>query len=278
MSTGWGDPQAYAVSFGPLCAQTVGLVVDVCGPADRGRFLDVGCGTGALGRAAAGAGWPTVGVDADEAMVRAARAAGAGPVVAGGLPRLPFADSTFAAVGANFVVNHTGDPRAAVRELARVAVPGGRVALTIWPERLIAVNQLWNDVMTQAGVQPPPRQALPPELDFQRTAPGLEALVVEAGLAEVTVREVDVVLRVASDDLWRAADGGIATIGAVYRAQPPEGQARMRRAYADVTGPQEVDGVLVLPGTALLAGGGTRQVCSGIGPVRDRLPPACASC
>jgi len=258
VSTGWGDPQAYAVSFGPLCAQTVEAVVDACGPADRGRFLDVGCGTGALGRAAAATGWPTVGVDADVAMVRAARTADGGPVVVGGLPRLPFADGTFAAVGANFVVNHTDDPRAAVRELARVAVPGGRVALTIWPERLIAVNQLWNDVMTQAGVQPPPRQALPPELDFQRTVPGLEALVDEAGLVDVGVREVDVVLRVAPGDLWRAADGGIATIGAVYRAQPAEGQQRMRRAYADVTGAQEVDGLLVLPGTALLAGASTR--------------------
>ncbi|WP_091073858.1 methyltransferase domain-containing protein [Microlunatus sagamiharensis] len=170
--TSWGDPQAYAVSFGPLCAQTVDEVVEACGPADRGRFLDVGCGTGALGRAAAGAGWRTVGVDADAAMVAAARASGSGPVVVGGLPRLPFADGAFTAVGANFVVNHTDDPRAAVRELARVAVPGGRVALTIWPERLIAVNQLWNDVMTAAGVEPPPRQALPPALDFQRTRPG----------------------------------------------------------------------------------------------------------
>ena len=61
-----------------------------------------------------------------------------------------------------------------------------------------------------------------------------------------------------ADDLWRAADGGIATIGAVFRAQPPAGQARMRDAYAAVTAPRTADGLLVLPGTALLAAGSTR--------------------
>ena len=46
---------------------------------------------------------------------------------------LPFADGTFHAVTANFVVNHVPDPRGAVRDLARVLRPGGRVAMTIWP-------------------------------------------------------------------------------------------------------------------------------------------------
>ena len=259
MATGWGDPQAYAVSFGPLCAQTVDAVLDACGPAGAGTFLDVGCGTGSLGRAAAARGWAVLGVDADEAMAAATRTGGSAEVVVGGLPRLPLADGSVAAVGANFVVNHTDDPHAAVAELRRVVAPGGRVALTVWPERLIAVNQLWNDVMVAAGVAPPPRQALAPELDFQRTPDGLADLVRGSGLRDVQVREVEVVLRVAPHDLWRAADGGIATIGAVYAAQTAAGRDRMRAAYADVTGRQAVDGLLVLPGTALLSYGTRRE-------------------
>ncbi len=35
---------------------------------------------------------------------------------------------------ANFVVNHVGLPRAALAELRRVTVPGGRVAVTAWPQ------------------------------------------------------------------------------------------------------------------------------------------------
>lgn len=255
MAHGWGDPQAYAASFGPLCAQTVDALVASCGPAGRGIFLDVGCGTGALARGAADAGWRAVGVDADEAMTQAAREEGTERVVVGALPELPFAGRTFAAVGANFVVNHTDDPRAAVRELARVAAPAARVALTIWPERLIAVNQLWNDVLAAAGVPPPPRQTLPSALDVSRTPEGLRDLAVGAGLVDVEVREVEVVLRVTPADLWRAAAGGIATIGAVYRSLPSAGRDRLAEAYAHLTGPRTVDGLLVLPGTALLASG-----------------------
>ncbi len=256
MAHTWGDPAAYAVSFGPLCAQTVEAVVAACGPVGAGRFVDVGCGTGALGRAARSAGWDVVGLDADPVMVAAARQALPGvPVATGALPQLPLADGVAVAVGANFVVNHTDDPWAAVTELARVCAPGGRVALTVWPERLIAVNRLWNDVMLAAGVEPPPRQALPAEQDFERTVPGLADLVGASGLTDVAVHELDVVLEVAPDALWQAAEGGIATIGAVYRRQPPAGRREMREAYDRVTGARTTDGVLVLPGTALLGAG-----------------------
>ena len=256
MAHAWGDPAAYAVSFGPLCAQTVDAVVAACGPPGPRAFLDVGCGTGSLAAAARDAGWRVVGLDADPAMAVASGSAlpdlGIG---VGALPRLPVADDACGAVGANFVVNHTDDPRAAVAELARVCRSGGRVALTIWPERLIAVNALWNDVMVAAGVAPPPRRSLPPGLDVDRDLPGLRTLLADAGLREVEVREVPVELRVVPADLWRAADGGIATIGAVYRAQPPGGRLAMRSAYDTITAQRLTDGLLVLPGAALLGAG-----------------------
>ena len=135
--------------------------------------------------------------------------------------------------------------------------PGGRVVLTIWPERLIAVNALWNEVMVAAGVAPRPRRSLPPGLDVRRDLPGLRTLLVDAGLLEVDVREVGVELRVAPADLWRAADGGIATIGAVYREQSTEGRRTMRTAYDALAADRLTHGLLVLPGTALL-GAGTR--------------------
>ena len=254
--TSWGDPEAYAASFGPLCAATVDDLLAACGPVAAGGFLDAGCGTGAVAERACSASWGTVGVDADPAMVAAARTRvpGVGFVV-GELPRLPFAGGTFAAVGANFVVNHTADPRAATAELVRVCRPGGRVALTIWPERLITVNRLWNDVMLAAGVEPPPRKGLAPGLDVERTPAGLAALAAGAGLREVQVRELELVLRVAPADLWRAAEGGIATIGAVYRARDTAGRSRMREAYDTLTATMVEDGLLVLPATALLAAG-----------------------
>lgn len=261
MARAWGDPAAYAASFGPLCAETVDEVVASCGPPVAERFLDVGCGTGAVAEAAVRSGWSTVAVDADPAMVAAARhrlddAVG---LVVGALPQLPFADRTFAAVGANFVVNHTDDPRAAVVELGRVCRPGGRVAVTVWPERLIVVNRLWNDVMLAAGVEPPPRKGLPAERDFDRSRDGLAELVGVAGLCDVVAREVDVVLRVTPDALWRAAEGGVATIGAVHHGLAPRGRQRLRDAFDAITRDRTTDGSLVLPGTALLAYGQRRE-------------------
>ena len=188
-------------------------------------------------------------------MAAAARSALPGVGVGvGALPRLPVADGAFGAVGANFVVNHTDDPRAAVAELARVCRAGGRVALTIWPERLIAVNALWNEVMVAAGVAPPPRRSLPPGSTSNGTCPACATLLADAGLLEVDVREVAVELHVAPGDLWRAADGGIATIGAVYRAQARKAAWRCARRTTPHRRPRP-DGLLVLPGTALLGAG-----------------------
>ncbi|MEV4766482.1 methyltransferase domain-containing protein [Micromonospora chokoriensis] len=50
------------------------------------------------------------------------------------LPRLPFTSGSFDAAVANFVINHVGDPRAAVDELRRVVRPAGWIAVTIWPD------------------------------------------------------------------------------------------------------------------------------------------------
>lgn len=97
--------------------------------------LDVGCGPGTitLGLAERVApGGRVVGIDSAPAAIDAARAAapaGAAVVfeVADGYA-LPYADATYDVVHAHQVLQHLGDPVAALREMARVAKPGGLVA------------------------------------------------------------------------------------------------------------------------------------------------------
>ena len=72
-------------------------------------------------------------------------------------------DRQFDVVLANFVVNHVGQPRAALAELRRVAVPGGRVAVTAWPRlpsptvalridwRLAVEPRAWWDIASGAS-------------------------------------------------------------------------------------------------------------------------------
>jgi SAM-dependent methyltransferase len=222
-------------------------------------MLDVGCGTGTVASAARQEGFDVVGLDADASMLDLAhRKHPAIVLVCGALPDLPFTRGQFDAVAANFVVSHTADPRASVRELVRVTRPEGRLALTIWTALVGPMNQLWNDVMAAASVERPPATTLPPDKDFERTAPGLAGLLSEAGLTEVAVREVIWVFRISAADLWRAAVGGIATIGQTYQAQQPVVQERMRDAYSQLTSERYPSGELRFPASALLASGSSK--------------------
>jgi SAM-dependent methyltransferase len=97
------------------------------------RFLDVGCATGAAVRDASVTVELAVGVDRSAAMVRRARLLaralpGAVFVVADG-ERLPFPAGSFTAVLSSSTLRHFRNPTRAVREMARVVRPGGRIVI-----------------------------------------------------------------------------------------------------------------------------------------------------
>ncbi|MFI1963386.1 class I SAM-dependent methyltransferase [Streptomyces pathocidini] len=99
------------------------------------KVLDAGCGTGrALPplREAVGPGGTVLGVDLTPEMLRAAARAGThrhALLAVADAARLPFRDAALDAVFAAGLVSHLPDPRAGLRELARVVRPGGRLAL-----------------------------------------------------------------------------------------------------------------------------------------------------
>lgn len=101
------------------------------------RLLDVGCGPGTITVNLARLLEPgrVVGVDTSADVIEVARSA-AGESGLGNLTfeigdayALPFADSSFDVVHAHQVLQHLTDPVAALRELRRVARPGGLVAV-----------------------------------------------------------------------------------------------------------------------------------------------------
>ncbi len=102
--------------------------------------LDVGCGPGYLLRKAARRASLAVGVDLDHERLRANAASSvewaslgphpAGFVVADG-QRLPFADASFDRIICTETLEHVADAHMALRELARVLRPGGRLALSV---------------------------------------------------------------------------------------------------------------------------------------------------
>ena len=255
---GWADvAAAYAATFAPLCAGTIETVLDRVGlsrttPATR--VLDVGTGTGELARASACTGAAVTAVDPDRAMLeRAAETAPGVRLCQAALPSLPFPDEAFDVVLANFVVNHLDDPASGTRELARVAAPDGRVAVTIWPSGQNVQSRLWAEVIEASGAQLPPSVRLPADRDFPRTVDGLGALLERAGLRDVVAEPVAWTHRTAPDALWRGAAAGIGGIGRTVVSQPAEVRRRMRAAYVRLVAPLVLDGRLVLETEAVLA-------------------------
>ncbi len=104
--------------------------MDLLAPLAERRVLDLGCGDGALIARLADVGAIVVGIDADPAMVAAARArAPMASLAAADALHLPFLDSTFDVVVANTVLCLVGNRRAALAEAVRVLRPGGVLAI-----------------------------------------------------------------------------------------------------------------------------------------------------
>lgn len=122
----------------PLGAATerveLGAVMALAGPLAGRRVLDVGAGDGTYALEAAARGARVTALDVDDDMLAAAlaRAAARGVPVAttrGRAEDLPFDDGSFDVVLAVTVLCLLPDAEVAVREMARVLAPGGRVVL-----------------------------------------------------------------------------------------------------------------------------------------------------
>ncbi|MFC8732568.1 class I SAM-dependent methyltransferase [Luteimicrobium sp. NPDC057192] len=260
-----GSADAYARSFAHLCAHLAPDLLDaVLADGDRTpRLLDVGTGTGTVALGAHERGADVVACDADPGMVAAAVAsAGVGgaprlPGVVAALPALPFADGSFDAVTAGFVLNHVGRPRAAATELARVVRPGGRVAATIWAAPPAAGQTLVGRALAAAGIERPASfPALDRDDDFPRTVDGLAEVLRGAGLVDVVVEERRWEHRVDADTWWAGPASGVATTGKTLTSAAPEAQASARAHFERLADELRADdGLLALPHVALLGYG-----------------------
>jgi SAM-dependent methyltransferase len=252
-----GGAEAYAETFAPFCAGPAADLLDVAGVGPGTAVLDVGTGTGTVAALAAGRGARVTAVDAEPSMVAATAArVPAADVRPATLPGLPFPDGTFDAVVANFVINHVGDPAAAVRELRRVTRPGGQVAITIWPHPAPAAQGLWSMVYRHAGVEVSGLVGVENAKNFPRTADGVTGLLASAGLTAVSCERIEWVHETTPEAWWGGAAAGLNATGTVLRRQTPDGQARIRESFDQVTAEfRTPEGRLALPTAALIAHG-----------------------
>src|SRR5712691_8808182 len=95
--------------------------------------LDVGAGTGFLTEGAAKIARKVIALDFSEAMTGESRAKLSGGNVEfkiGNVERIPLPDGSVNAVIGNMILHHCLNPEVAIRDMARVLVPGGRLALS----------------------------------------------------------------------------------------------------------------------------------------------------
>ncbi|MEX2103189.1 MAG: class I SAM-dependent methyltransferase [Gaiellaceae bacterium] len=93
------------------------------------RVLDACCGTGDLAVAAERAGGHVTGIDfSEEMLARARKKSTSVEWRQGDVMALPFEDGSFDVVTVGFGVRNLEDLESGLRELARIVVPGGRLA------------------------------------------------------------------------------------------------------------------------------------------------------
>jgi SAM-dependent methyltransferase len=118
----WYD-DVYATSELGLSGRNIVLRLLGDGP---GGLLDVGCGGGSHMLAFAERGWSPVGIDVSEAQLNLARARGCDVRLARA-EDLPFGEGAFDAIVSMFMHTDVDDFAAAVREMARVLRPNGKL-------------------------------------------------------------------------------------------------------------------------------------------------------
>lgn len=252
-----GRAPAYDRGFARLTAHTVEPLLDRAGVGAGTRMLDIGCGPGSVTGAALARGALVTSADAEASMAKltAARHPEARVHVAV-LPELPFADQAFDAVVGNFVINHTGDPAAAVAELCRVLRPGGTLALTCWRYPGMRANRVFGEAIEAAGVPWP--ADVPHDVPFSPYAEPepFAGLLAGAGLETVRTETLSWEHHVDPAVWWDDVLSGAITSRAVINRQPRDVYARIRAAYDRIVAEHATgDGGVALPAHAVLAHG-----------------------
>jgi SAM-dependent methyltransferase len=215
------------------------------------RWLDVGCGTGALTATVLGAAEPAeiVGAEPSEGFLATARARITDPRASFQIAdarAIPQPDERFDAVVSGLVLNFVPEPEKAIGEWARVTVPGGTVATYLWDYTgggMEFLKYFW-DVATELD---PAVAALDEVRRFHINKPDpMRGLWEGAGLTDVTITSLETATVFADfEDYWQPFLGGQGPAPGYAMAQPEERRAEIRDLLAQRL-PRNQDGSIPL--------------------------------
>jgi len=203
----WLAGDAYERFMGRWSRPLAHAFLDWLQPPRSARWLDVGCGTGALTTAICARCDPrsVVACDPSEAFVAHARQVSADPrarFVVAGAGSLPTVDGGFDAVVSGLVLNFVPDPAAALMEIRERLAPGGIAAVYVWDYagQMAFLRAFWDE----AAALDPAAAALDEGARFPLCTPAnLVAVYEAAGFADVRTGPIEIATTFDDlDDYW----------------------------------------------------------------------------
>lgn len=259
---GWAQHADYADARG---AELTEKLLDLTMPQPGERVLELACGPGGAGLAAARRVAPDgevvlSDVATEMTAIAAARAAARGVRNVStrelDLEDIEQPDASYDVVLCREGLMFAIDPARAAREIRRVLAPGGRFALAVWGprQRNPWLGVVFDAVSAQTGAPvPPPGVPGPFSLG---DADRLAGLLRDAELADVVVSELPVPLRAESFEEWWTRTSALAgPMARILASLPEAGVQALRTRAREAVRPYETRGGLELPGVALLAAG-----------------------
>jgi SAM-dependent methyltransferase len=251
----WQGTDAYEAYMGRWSRPMAQAFIAWFGVPKAARWLDVGCGTGALISAVLDAADPiaATGIDTSTGFVDTAKAHISDPRArfeVGDALALPVATGGYDAVVAGLVLNHVSDPALAAAEMVRAARPGGAVGAYVWDYsgEMQLVRFFWEAV----AATNPNAAAYDPRPGYHICQPDpLADLFRSAGLGEVEVDAIDLPLRFRDfDDYWLPHTMTGPAAPQRYVAALDDDRKAALREQLRVTLPIAADGTIDLIGRA----------------------------
>lgn len=221
-------------------------------PAGR-RWLDVGCGTGALGAAILDHCSPAsvAGVEPSEGFLKAAAENLSGRVALhhGSADAIPLADGSIDVVVSGLVLNFAPDPQAALCEMRRVTSRDGTIAAYVWDYAagMEAIRLFWDAAVGLDATA----ATLDEGVRFPLCRPeALATLFTSAALGHVDVQAIDVPTPFADfDDYWQPFLGGQGPAPAYVMSLDATARQRLRDRLRERV-PTTPDGTISLTARA----------------------------
>lgn len=200
---------------------------------DRGRVLDVGCGTGAMVQAVAGMARQSeiVGIDPAPPFIERCQATYREPRFSfrtGDAQELPFPDRSFDQCVSLLVLMFVPQPQKAATEMRRVTRPGGTVAACTWDRNGLEMNAaFWEEAIR---LDPGAEAKAERSRHYNRSGQ-LAELWRETGLQDVEESLLEIPTEFSSfDDYWQPYTSGVARPGLYVASLSPGSREALRNA------------------------------------------------